>query len=86
MHIWRRMVNMVARYVTDSPDIRADIIDLLAADIAYFIRAELADIDDTGFSELKRCATVHARRFYFLCNSMLPSALGASDKEICRRR
>ncbi|WZK93876.1 replication protein/endonuclease [Yersinia phage vB_YpM_MHG55] len=35
--------------------------DLLAADIANFIRAELADIDDTGFSELKTLYTWYMR-------------------------
>ncbi|EHD0172784.1 replication endonuclease [Salmonella enterica subsp. enterica serovar Montevideo] len=47
-----RMVNMVARY-NRLPDMSRADIDLLAADIANFIHAELADIDDTGFSELK---------------------------------
>ncbi|WP_371272883.1 replication endonuclease [Hafnia paralvei] len=47
-----RMVNMVARY-NRLPDMSRADIDLLAADIANFIRAELADINDTGFSELK---------------------------------
>ncbi|END9307334.1 replication endonuclease [Escherichia coli] len=47
-----RMVNMVARF-NRLPDMSRADIDLLAADIANFIRAELADIDDTGFSELK---------------------------------
>lgn len=47
-----RMVNMVARY-NRLPDMSRADIDLLAADIANFIRAELADNDDAGFSELK---------------------------------
>ena len=51
-----RMVNMVARY-NRLPDMSRADIDLLAADIANFIRAELADIDDTGFSELKTLYT-----------------------------
>ncbi|MNB71251.1 Bacteriophage replication protein GPA [compost metagenome] len=51
-----RMVNMVARY-NRLPDMSRADIDLLAADIAHFIRAELADIDNPGFSELK---TLHA--------------------------
>jgi hypothetical protein len=55
-----RLVNMVARYnrLPDMP--RADI-DLLAADIANFIRAELADVDDAGFSELKTLYTWYMR-------------------------
>ncbi|MEH3456189.1 replication endonuclease [Enterobacter roggenkampii] len=55
-----RMVNMVARY-NRLPDISRADIDLLAADIANFIRAELADIDDTGFSELKTLYTWYMR-------------------------
>lgn len=51
-----RMVNMIARF-NRLPDMSKADIDLLAGDIANFIRAELADIDDTGFSELK---TLHA--------------------------
>ena len=51
-----RMVNMVARF-NRLPDMSRADIDLLAADIANFIRAELADIDDTGFSELKTLYT-----------------------------
>ncbi len=51
-----RMVNMVARY-NRLPDMSRADIDLLASDIANFIRAELADIDDTGFSELKTLYT-----------------------------
>lgn len=47
-----RMVNMVARY-NRLPDMSRADIDLLAADIANFIRAELAENDDAGFSELK---------------------------------
>lgn len=47
-----RMVNMVARF-NRLPDMSRADIDLLATDIANFIRAELADIDETGFSELK---------------------------------
>lgn len=51
-----RMVNMAARF-NRLPDMSRADIDLLAADIANFIRAELADIDDTGFSELKTLYT-----------------------------
>lgn len=56
-----RMVNMVARY-NRLPDMSRDDIDLLAADIANFIRAELANIDDHGFGELKTLYTwyIHA--------------------------
>lgn len=55
-----RMVNMVARY-NRLPDMSRADIDLLAADIANFIRAELADIDDSGFSELKTLYTWYIR-------------------------
>ena len=55
-----RMVNMVARF-NCLPDMSRADIDLLAADIANFIRAELADIDDTGFSELKTLYTWYMR-------------------------
>jgi len=51
-----RMVNMIARY-NRLPDMSRADIDLLAADIAHFIRAELADIDNTEWGELK---TLHA--------------------------
>ncbi len=47
-----RMVNMVARY-NRLPDMSRADIDLLAGDIANFIRSELANIDDSGFGELK---------------------------------
>lgn len=47
-----RMVNMVARY-NRLPDMSRADIDLLAADIANFIRGELANIDDSGFGELR---------------------------------
>lgn len=47
-----RMVNMVARFNRLPNMSRADI-DLLAADIANFIRGELANIDDSGFGELR---------------------------------
>lgn len=52
-----RMVNMVARYNRLSDMSRADI-DLLAADIANFIRAELAEHDDAD-SGLGELATLH---------------------------
>lgn len=55
-----RMVNMVARY-NRLPDMSRADIDLLAADIANFIRAELADIDDAGVSELKKLYTWYMR-------------------------
>lgn len=55
-----RMVNMVGRY-NRLPDMSKADIDLLGADIANFIRAELADIDDTGFSELKTLYTWYLR-------------------------
>ncbi|MDM8063857.1 replication endonuclease [Klebsiella pneumoniae] len=55
-----RMVNMVARY-NRLPDMSRADIDLLAADVANFIRSELADIDDTGFSELKTLYTWYMR-------------------------
>ncbi|ELC6511006.1 TPA: replication endonuclease [Enterobacter hormaechei] len=55
-----RMVNMVARY-NRLPDMSRADIDLLATDIANFIRAELADIDETGFSELKTLYTWYMR-------------------------
>jgi hypothetical protein len=51
-----RMVNMIARF-NRLPDMSKADIELLSGDIANFIRAELADINDTGFSELK---TLHA--------------------------
>lgn len=55
-----RMVNMVARY-NRLPDMSRADIDLLAADIANFIRSELADIDDAGVSELKTLYTWYMR-------------------------
>ncbi|WP_239658895.1 replication endonuclease [Enterobacter kobei] len=55
-----RMVNMIARY-NRLPDMSRADIDLLAADIANFIRAELADNDDAGFSELKTLYTWYMR-------------------------
>ena len=51
-----RMVNMVARY-NRLPDMSRADIDLLAGDIANFIRSELANIDDSGFGELKTLYT-----------------------------
>lgn len=47
-----RMVNMVARY-NRLPDMARADIDLLAADIANFIRSELANIDDSDFGEFR---------------------------------
>lgn len=55
-----RMVNMVARY-NRLPDMTRADIDLLAADIANFIRGELANIDDSGFGELKTLYTWYMR-------------------------
>jgi hypothetical protein len=52
-----RMVNMVARY-NRLPDMSRADIDLLAADIANFIRAELAEHDDAD-SDLGELATLH---------------------------
>ncbi|MDX4943447.1 replication endonuclease [Klebsiella pneumoniae] len=51
-----RMVNLVARYKRLPDMSRADV-DLLAGDIANFIRSELANIDDSGFGELKTLYT-----------------------------
>ena len=47
-----RMVNMLHRY-NRLPDMTKADIDLLAADIANFIRAELAALDDSGYGELQ---------------------------------
>ena len=47
-----RLVNMVARF-NRLPDMSKADIDLLAADIANFIRGELANNDDTDAGELK---------------------------------
>lgn len=55
-----RMVNMVARY-NRLPDMSRADVDLLAADIANFIRGELANIDDHGFGELKTLYTWYIR-------------------------
>lgn len=55
-----RMVNMVARY-NRLPDMSRADIDLLAADIANFIRAELAENDDDGVSELRTLYTWYMR-------------------------
>ncbi len=51
-----RMVNMTARY-NRLPDMSRADVDLLAADVANFIRSELANIDDSGFGELKTLFT-----------------------------
>lgn len=51
-----RMVNLVARY-NRLPDMSRADVDLLACDIANFIRSELANIDDSGFGELKTLYT-----------------------------
>ncbi|MGS8051684.1 Rz-like lysis system protein LysB [Escherichia marmotae] len=55
-----RMVNMVARY-NRLPDMSRADVDLLAADIANFIRGELANINDHGFGELKTLYTWYNR-------------------------
>lgn len=55
-----RMVNMVARY-NRLPDMSRADVDLLAADIANFIRGELANINDHGFGELKTVYTWYIR-------------------------
>ncbi|MBU4680426.1 replication endonuclease [Cedecea davisae] len=55
-----RMVNMVGRY-NRLPDMSRADIDLLAADIANFTRSELANIDDSGFGELKTLFTWYTR-------------------------
>lgn len=47
-----RLTDMLSRY-NHLPDMSRADIDLLAADIANFTRAELANIDDSGFGELK---------------------------------
>ncbi|HDZ1026284.1 TPA: replication endonuclease [Klebsiella pneumoniae] len=51
-----RMVNLVARY-NRLPDMSRADADLLGGDIANFIRSELANIDDSGFGELKTLYT-----------------------------
>ncbi|HIE8524118.1 TPA: replication endonuclease [Klebsiella pneumoniae] len=51
-----RMVNLVARY-NRLPDMSRADVDLLACDIANFIRSELGNIDDSGFGELKTLYT-----------------------------
>lgn len=51
-----RMANMIARY-NRLPDMSRADVDLLAGDIANFIRSELANIDDSGFGELKTLYT-----------------------------
>lgn len=51
-----RMMNMIARY-NRLPDMSRADIDLLAADIANFIRSELANTDDASFGELKTLYT-----------------------------
>ncbi|MBJ8011071.1 replication endonuclease [Escherichia coli] len=55
-----RMVNMVAQY-NRLPDMSRADVDLLAADIANFIRGELANINDHGFGELKTLYTWYIR-------------------------
>lgn len=55
-----RMVNMAARY-NRLPDMSRADIDLLAGDIANFIRAELSDIDDLESGELKALYDLYMR-------------------------
>ena len=55
-----RMVNMIARF-NRLPDMSRADIDLLAGDIANFIRSELAHIDDAGSGELKTLYTWYMR-------------------------
>ncbi|HAM9708130.1 TPA: replication endonuclease [Escherichia coli] len=55
-----RMVNMVARY-NRLPDMSRADVDLLAADIANFIRGELVNINDHRFGELKTLYTWYIR-------------------------
>ncbi|MFK3158508.1 replication endonuclease [Salmonella enterica subsp. enterica serovar Weltevreden] len=79
-----RMVNMVARF-NRLPDMSRADIDLLAADIANFIRAELADIDDTGFSELKTLYTwyMHAGFISLQFNVTPPKWERVTKKYFC---
>lgn len=65
------MVNLVTRY-NRLPDMSRADVDLLAGDIANFIRYELANIDDSGFGELKRYTSGTCTLVLFLCNSMSP--------------
>ncbi|SUW65448.1 Bacteriophage replication gene A protein (GPA) [Buttiauxella agrestis] len=51
-----RLINMIGRY-NCLPDMSRADIDLLAADIANFTRSELANINDSGFGELKTLYT-----------------------------
>ncbi|MBC5089795.1 replication endonuclease [Klebsiella quasipneumoniae] len=59
-----RMVNLVARY-NRLPDMSRADVDLLAGDIANFIRSELANIDDSGFGELKTLYTWYMHAGFF---------------------
>lgn len=54
------MVNIVARF-NRLPDMSRADIDLLSSDIAHFIRAELSDIENPEFSELKTLHTWYMR-------------------------
>jgi len=51
-HLASRLVNLLACY-NRLPDMSKKQIDRLSADIAHFIRGELADIDNAGDAELK---------------------------------
>lgn len=76
-----RMVNMVARY-NRLPDMTRADIDLLAADIANFIRGELANIDDNGFGELKTLYTWYKRAgFISLLFNVTPPHWGRVAKK-----
>jgi hypothetical protein len=71
-----RMVNMVARY-NRLPDMSRADIDLLAADIANFIRAELAALMTLDLVSSKRCTPGTCAPVLFLCNSTLPRRIGS---------
>lgn len=77
------MVNMVARY-NRLPDMSRADVDLLAADIANFIRGELANINDHGFGELKTLYTWYIRAGFISSNSTLSHHIGSGLKKICR--
>lgn len=74
------MVNMVARY-NRLPDMSRADVDLLAADIANFIRGELANINDHGFGELKTLYTWYIRAGFISSNSTLSHHIGSGLKK-----
>lgn len=80
-----RMVNMIARF-NRLPDMSRADIDLLAGDIANFIRSDLANIDDAEFGELKTLYTWYIHAGYISTIQCHPSSLGASGKEIVRQK